>query len=95
MRNIYSKKKKREHLFHWRRKVKNKNEPVKKKKKKRLMEYENMVQEARKLASRKMLKAGGPRIILRALSQHYSNLATMIQKRQSLTNTALKVGIAL
>lgn len=54
-----------------------------------------MVQEARKLASRKMLKAGGPRIILRALSQHYSNLATMIQKRQSLTNTALKVGIAL
>lgn len=93
MRNIYSKKKKREHLFHWGRKVKNKNEPVKKKK--RLMEYKNMVQEARKLASRKMLKAGGPRIILRALSQHYSNLETMIQKRQSLTNTALKVGIVL
>lgn len=54
-----------------------------------------MVQEARKLASRKMLKVAEPRIILRALSQHYSNLATMIQERQSLTNTALKVGIAL
>lgn len=39
------------------------------------MDYENMIQEARKLVSWKMLKVAETRIILGAVSQHYSEQA--------------------